>query len=575
MSRPPETGAEALVRALERLGVRHVFGVPGTQNVALFEALRGARLRTIVPTHELAAAFMAGAYYRVSGQPGVLVSIPGPGFAYTLAGLAEARLDSAALVHITGAPPRGPGNQFRLQELKQAAIAGPMVKGLVVVERPEDVDEAVVRAHAAALAGEPGPVMIKLAESAWGPVSERPGRFPDEHTFARAEPAGDPEPVLARLRAARRPVVLAGQGAQGAAEALRTLAETWGAPVVTTGSGRGVIPEDHPLAMGYDNARGAVEGLNELLAAADLVLVLGAKLGHNGSAGFRLRLPAERTVQVDAAPEVLGANYPVAASAVSSVEAFLGRLSGEHLAGGGWTATELASWKSRLSAGPSQPEPRMAGRPAVEFFRELRAVLPRETLLVTDSGLHQVLARRHYDVLAPRGLLAPSDFQAMGFGLPAAIAARLGAPERPVVALVGDGGFAMSGMELATAVRESVDLVAVVCRDGYLGQIRLQQLGDYGRTHGVEVGDLDYEAMAAALGVRYARLEDDVGGPVRGALRGGVWVLDVPVGDSPRILARRIAGAGRRVTRGAVPGWVRSLLKAILRNLLPRKRIER
>jgi acetolactate synthase-1/2/3 large subunit len=572
MSRPPETGAEALVRALERLEVRHVFGLPGTQNVALFEALRGARLRTVVPTHELAAAFMAGAYHRASGRPGILVSIPGPGFAYTLAGLAEARLDSAALVHITGAPPPGPGNHFRLQELKQAAIAGPLVKGLVLVERPEDVGEAVVRAHATALAGEPGPVMVKVADSAWGPLVSGSAQAP----AAEMPPvdAPDPEAVLARLRAARRVVLLAGQGAQGAPGPLVALAERLGAPVVTTASGRGVVPEDHALAMGYDTQRGTLAALNELLAAAELVLVLGCKLGHNGTAGFALRLPSDRTVQVDASSEVLGANYSVAASVAMPVEAFLDLAGREDLAGGGWTEVEVAGWKERLGGLAGSPvEPRIAGRPPAEFFRALRSALPRDAILVTDSGLHQVLARRYCDVLAPRGLLSPSDFQAMGFGLPSAIGAKLAAPERPVVALLGDGGFAMSGLELATAVREGVDLVAIVFRDGYLGQIRFQQLSEYGRSHGTTVASLDYDAFATATGARYARVEDDVGDAVRRASAGGVCLLEVPVGDSAALFARTLKAVAKTSARRVLPRGVHSILRTVWRKLLHGSRL--
>jgi acetolactate synthase-1/2/3 large subunit len=564
------TGAASLVAALERLGVRHAFGLPGTQNVALFEALRDSTVRTIVPTHELAAAFMAGAYHRASGRPGVLVSIPGPGFAYTLPGLAEARLDSAALLHVTGAPPTGPGSRFRLQELEQAAIASPLVKGRVVVARPADMSQAVERAHAAALAGEPGPVMIEVAEAAWGSSDE--GRAEQAATDALSPQgtAADPGPVLDRLRAARRVVVFAGQGAQGASEAVRGLAERLGSPVVTTGSGRGVVPEDHPLAMGYDNARGTVDDVNGLLESADLVLILGAKLGHNGTAGFRLRLPSDRTAQVDAATEVPGANYPVAASATSTVERFLDQVVLSDLQGGGWPAAEVAGWRDRISRAVPRAEPSLGGRSAPDFFRRLRAGVPREAVLATDSGLHQILARRYFDVLSPRGLLIPADFQAMGFGIPAAIGARLAAPDRPVVALVGDGGFAMSGLELATAVREAMDLVVVVCSDGHLGQIRMQQIGEFGRAAGTRLPAMDYAALADAVGARYGTLDHDPAAAIEEALRGGVWLLEVTVGDSLAVVGHRLGGAGRRLGRQVVPGLARSYLRAFLRKLLRR-----
>jgi acetolactate synthase-1/2/3 large subunit len=403
-------------------------------------------------------------------------------------------------------------------------------------------------------------------------VGSEPGRVPEEHTFAAATAVGSLTPVLDRLRGARRVVVLAGQGAQRAAEGVRRLAERLGAPVVTTGSGRGVLAEDHPLAMGYDNARGSVDELNRLLAAADLVLVLGAKLGHNGTAGFRLRLPLDRTVQVDTAAEVLGANYGVVASVAIPVERFLEAASGLELVGGGWPAAEVAGWRERLSARGGKPEPRVGGRSAAEFFRELRAALPRDAVVTTDSGLHQIMTRRHFDVFAPSGLLLPTDFQAMGFGLPAAIAARLANPDRPVVALVGDGGFAMSGLELATAVREGLDLGVVVFNDGYLGQIRMQQIRDFGRASGTGVAGLDYAAFAESVGARYASLDGELGvaAAVRTALSGGVWLLEVTVGESLATTRHRAAGIARRAGRKVVRGRARSFLKALLRKLLRR-----
>src|SRR6185437_11466016 len=151
-----------------------------------------------------------------------------------------------------------------------------------------------------------------------------------------------------------------------------------------------------------------------------------------------------------------------------------------------WTLEGLAPWRARTRAVYSRdPEPTIAGRTPKQFFGELRAALPDDALVVTDSGLHQVLARRYFEVRHAHGLLLPTDLQSMGFALPSAIAAKLAAPSRPVVALVGDGGALMSGLELAVAVREKLSLTVVVFNDGYLNQIRMQQLQDCGRGHGV------------------------------------------------------------------------------------------
>jgi thiamine pyrophosphate-dependent acetolactate synthase large subunit-like protein len=563
-------GAGILCTTLEQLGVRHVFGMPGTQNVALFESLRKSRLRTIVPTHELAASFMAGAYYRVSGRPGVLVTIPGPGFTYALTGLAEARLDSAAVVHIAGAPAEGPGRQFNLQALDQAAIAAPLVKRVIEAPAAGDVRDAVVEAHRVALAGEPGPVLLQIAHDAL--VDHAPF---DVGALATPPPPPEPRPgeldaAVRLLRDARRVVVFAGQGTLRAPDAVRRLVERLSAPVLTTPSARGVVPEDHPLSLGFDAPRGAIARVNDLMAQADVVLVLGCKLGHNGTAGFQLRLPPGRTIQVDTSRDVLGAAYDVALAIEADAGPFLDRL---HAAldatalRSGWAPEEVATWRQEIrAAAPPQPEPRFsqeAATTAEAFFARLRGALPREAILVTDSGQHQVMARRHYQVLAPVGLLFPSDLQSMGFGIPAAIAAKLAAPERPVVAIVGDGGLAMTGLELATAVRERTPITVLVFQDGRLGQIWSQQVADFGRTHGTQALPLDVEALAAATGAEYtpAAWTDRGTLPLdQRAVRLAVVGLDGVTGERTLRRERLVKEGIRRMLGAETVEWLRRRL---------------
>jgi acetolactate synthase-1/2/3 large subunit len=173
--------------------------------------------------------------------------------------------------------------------------------------------------------------------------------------------------------------------------------------------------------------------------------------------------------------------------------------------------------------------------------------------VVTDSGLHQTLARRHLEVLSPRGLIVPSDFQSMGFGLPAAIGAKLAAPDRAVVAVIGDGGFAMSAMELLTAVRERIALTLVVFNDGQLNRIRLQQLAQYGHAAGCEILNPDFEAFANAVGVAYARGDGDVEGMLRTAIqRDSPTLVEVVLGDSAAIRVERARGLARGSARRAL-----------------------
>ncbi len=379
-----------------------------------------------------------------------------------------------------------------------------------------------------------------------------------------------PELATVTLRA-QRPILLLGQGAAGAAADVVRLAERLGAPVVTTPSGRGTVPEDHPLSLAFEYLRGGLAALNETLERADLILALGCKLGHNGSGGFRLRLPEEHLVHVDTDPEALGANYPARMLLNARVEDLVPALLealGSAAPTAAWTAADIASWRDRVAGPSADPEPRVHGvepGTAAAFFGGLRAALPRDAVLVTDSGLHQYLARRHFPVLAPRGLVMPTDFQSMGFGLPAALGAGLAAPERPVVAVIGDGGLIMSAMELLTAVREEIPVVVVVFNDGHLNLIRLQQMRDWGRLSSVELLNPDMEGLADALGVRYRRFEGDFHAAVTEPLTGpGPTLVEVQVGDSPGIRRMARRGAARGVVRRALPRSFLDRLKQLL-----------
>jgi thiamine pyrophosphate-dependent acetolactate synthase large subunit-like protein len=555
-------GAAALVRALVACDVRVVFGLPGTQNFAVYSALKGSPIRAIVPTHELAASFMAGAYGRVRGDVGVLLTIPGPGFAYALPGLAEAWLDSAPLVHITNAAPGGPHRKLLHQAIDQRALARPIVKDIIGVSRVDELDAAVRAARDCARRGEPGPVLVELG------VADAPATAGPRPATPPGDAAREARAIWQRIGAARRPVLLLGQGCAGAAAAAGGFVERTATPFFTSASGRGVIPENSPFCLGFDPLRQAPDSLNACLASADLVVAVGARLAHNGTAGFGIRLPADRLVHVDAAAESLNATYAAALTAQLSAEEFFAMPECALTPRSAWSAEEVAAWRARVGAPLARgAEPSVGGVEPARFFAGLRAALPDEAMLVTDTGLHQGLARRYYESRAVHGLLMPTDLQSMGFGLPAAIAAKLAAPGRPVVAVIGDGGALISGLELATAVRERIAVTVLVFNDGYLNQIRLAQLADTGVGHGVALPAVDFAALAAAVGARYVRADAGdlarLGPIVRGA---AVTLVEVAVGDSAAV--RRDAALAR--TRAAARSVLGPRLTALAKRLLRR-----
>jgi acetolactate synthase-1/2/3 large subunit len=558
MGRAPSTAA-VVCETLQDIGVEHVFGLPGSQNVGLFEALRRSRLRTVVATDELGAAFMANGYARAGGRPGVLLTIPGPGFSYALPGLAEAFLDSTPVLHLAGAPADGPGRAFRLQAIDQEALASPLVKRVFAVERVAELRPRLEEAYALTRSGEPGPVLVQLPHEAVPEPAEAGPAAPLSPPAAAAGPSSQALDQIERaLSGAARVLIYAGQGVRGAERELRWLAERLAALVVTTTSARGALPEDHPQCRSFDFGAPAIPALNGLLGQADVVFALGCKFSHNGAHGFRLEIPAEKLVHVDAGAHVLGANYPgrlqVCADVPSTLRALLARSQGWARTRAGWPEGSLdQAWRRARERLGTVPEPRIVGvRPPTPeaFFQALRQAMPAESCLVTDSGLHQALARRYYDVRAPAGLIVPSDMQSMGFAVPAAIGAKLALPERPVVALVGDGGLAACGLELLTAVRDRIPLTVIVFNDGRLGLIRLQQLGAHARTHGTRVGRTDFAMLAAAVGVRHLRLEGDAEATLRRALNSpGVSLVEVSVRDTPSLHALGARALARRALR--------------------------
>ena len=544
------TVSDAICAALERAGVRHVFGVPGTQTLELWEALRRSQLRTIVTTSELSASFMAAGSARASGRAGALVTIGEPGFTFALSGVVESLLDSVPLVHVASASRRvAPGPSG---ELRQTEVARLVYKAVFEPVTPTDVPGQLEEAIVEATAGEPGPVLVQLTPSLLGapaskgaPATTLQATLPDRKAV---------DQLIDELRAATRPLLLCGTGVSGAAKDVVRLAEALSAPVLTTTSGRGVIPETHPLSVPHDVVGADVKILNELIRACDLVVVLGARLSDNGSRGGALVLAEDSLVRVDSSAEVLGARYPArleivcdAAPLVPAVANELERERGTST----WTASEIAGWKARLEV-PTLPrlaEPRLGGMSARQFFVRLREVVPDEVPLATDSGLHQYLVRAHFPVLAPRTLLIPADFQSMGFGIPTAIGAAI-ATDGPAVAIIGDGGFNISATELLTAVQAKLPLTVVVVVDGQLGLIRAQQLRRTGRTSGVDIPGADLELFAEAVGADYLALPDGDPSPLRETLRRGrVTVVELPAADT---------GAARRAQiRGRVVSAVR------------------
>ncbi len=336
-----------------------------------------------------------------------------------------------------------------------------------------------------------------------------------------------------------------------------------------------MISEDDPRSLYYDYSSGGGDSVNEFIAQCDLVLAVGCKLSHNGSGGFKLRIPKEKLIHVDSSERTLNANYPaqlaVQAEAASFLEALLPTIAGAE-SSNGWPLEAIAQWRGRFleeEACRLKYVPMLAagsGLSCEQFFKALRQALPDDSILVTDSGLHQVLTRRYFKVLAPRGLITPADFQSMGFGVPAAIGAAVTSPKRRVVLIIGDGGMAISGLELLTAIREKLNLTVVVFNDGYLNLIRTQQIDGGLGEFGTSLASPDFALLAESLGIGHYLLGDKPEEAISSSVNApGVNLLEVVLGDSAGFASARIKGKVKRqvrkVVRPALLGWLKNRLR--------------
>ena len=560
-------GAQLICNVLRKLDVSHVFGLPGTQNVLLYEAMRTSGLRSVVASDEGAAAFMAAGYARASGQVGVLTTIPGPGFVYALAGIVEAQHDSVPLLWLT-LRQADTGRAFQLQRIDQAAMAKPVVKQCMLVERADELGNALCEAHAEALAGEPGPVLLEIASAVLEAENIRV-----ESPMPAVAGTLEIRPLTRLLTSSARPVIYAGQGAQGAADEVRGLAERLRAPVLFTSSGRGVLPDTHPLAFVQDFSTGLGRVVPELIDRADTILALGCKFTHNGSGGGRLQLPQHKLVRIDSSADVLSGNYPARLAIQARVEDVLASLAPVDLCRSQWEEDDLMEWRVRLNsenAAPVSHEPVLIGTAMNSiraFFQALAAATGTRAIYTTDAGLHQALTRRYSIVTQPRGLLCPSDFQSMGSGLPAAIGAALARPEARVIACVGDGGLSLSTGELLTAVREGIDLVVVIFNDGKLNLIRRQQVTRFGHESGVGILNPDYGALAKALGCSYFSAAGDLTSLAQEVVgTPGVRLVELRLADAPSFQLHQFRSAVReRIRPLAPPGFWRTIKQIVVR----------
>jgi acetolactate synthase-1/2/3 large subunit len=486
------------VEALARAGVRRFYTVPGESFLEILDAVeQRPELELISTRHESGASFMAEADAKFTGVPAVAMATRGVGASNLAIGVHTAKQDSTPMVVLLGQVETPFLGREAFQEVDLAAFYAQVTKWSATVHRADRLAELVEKGLRIATSGRPGPVMLALPSDLLGEVVPTLPEAPPERLPRSAPDAEEVRVVARRLSEARRPVVIAGEGAGDARQELISFAEAYNTGVYAAFRRQDVFPNEHPLYLGHLTLGTPPETLRAL-QAADLVLVVGSRLDEVTTQSYALPRPDQQVIRVDSDPTELAATVSaelrILADARSALSALVEQAPSQRpvqdWAGAHRAYLDSSTIPASRSHGGIDPS---------QVVSALREVLPEDTVMTNDAGNFSAFLHRYWRYNEARTQLAPAN-GAMGYGVPAAVAAKLAAPERPVVACCGDGGFLMTGQELETAVRYGTPILVVVFRNGMHGTIAMHQAREVGRTAGVEIGEVDLAAYARSLG---------------------------------------------------------------------------
>jgi len=519
MSLEQRTGARLLVDQLLIQGVNQVFCVPGESYLGVLDALHdvGAAIRLIVNRHESASVFMADAYARLTGQPGVAFVTRGPGASNAAIGIHNARQDSTPLIVFVGQVDTGQLGREAFQEIDYRAMFGTVAKAVEQVERADRIPEVVARAFQCAASGRPGPVVVSLPEDVLDAATESADARC--HQPVQAAPS-DIQIAAMRslLRQAQRPLLmLGGPGWTALAQDnLRRFVEANDLPVVCGFRFQDRFDNDHPNYIGE-----AGIGINPKLAQriryADLVIALGLRLGEITTSGYTLLrppVPAQALIHVHAGVEELGRVYQAQLMINSSMPQMASRLATMN-------PIESATWGAHTRSGRADYE-QWQLRPGLyqqrepvldlwQVMQQLRKAVPRDAIIANGAGNFSIWVHRFLRYCAPGTQIAPTS-GCMGYGVPAAIGAKIVAPERTVVCVTGDGDLMMSVQELATAAQYHAGVIFLILNNSMYGTIRLHQERRFpGRISGTGLTNPDFPLLARSFGAHGIRVMDTAG----------------------------------------------------------------
>ena len=549
-------GATALMKALEKEGVKEVFGLPGGANLPMYDELGKSNIRHILVRHEQSAAHMADGFGRVSRKPGVCFATSGPGATNLLTGIATAQADSAPMVAVTGQVPVAMIGKDAFQESDIIGMANPALKYSYQPRTPEEIPTMVKQGFYIAETGRPGPVLLDIPKD----VQQNEGNipFPDEVRVPGYHPWTDPDMqntgrAVELLLSAKKPIILAGGGViiSSAFAELQSIAELLMIPVVTTFKGKGAFPENHPLSLGPIGMHGHAEA-NKLMTEADCVLAIGTRFSDRSVGTFEEFEKNLKIIHMDVDPAEIGKNQTTSVAVVGDVRTSL-RIFGKLLMDKAVRASDDNPWLKHVKETKQYWRENLKIHPgemgAAKILRKLRELLPKESIVTTEVGQHQMWASLFFDAIHPGTFFSSTGLGTMGWGFPAAIGAKTARPDVPVVDIAGDGSFNMTEHSLATAVLEDLPVIVFLINNYSLGMVAQWQRTFYDRRMvGVDLKKCrDYVKLAESYGAQGIRAQsmDELEKAIKDGLNSDVaTVIDIPIDPEEDVLPFVAPGTG-------------------------------
>lgn len=509
-----KSGAWLARFALEQLPISHVFGIPGVHNTELYDELNSSELiEPVLVTHEGCGAFMADAVSRVSDQIGCMLIVPAAGVTHAASGIGEAFLDGIPLLVISGGIRSDSEFGYQLHEMDQHKLLEPITKKTFKVESHQSIIPILYQAYLIAIEGEPGPVFVEIPVNIQldrGEVSEiSPFVKPDSPMEINES---EIDQAIALLEAAKRPGIFVGWGAVDAFEYVEQIATHLAAPVATTLQGVSAFPANHPLHVGFGFGPASVPAAKNAFAKCDCLLAIGTRFGEIATGSYGVNVP-EKLIHIDINPEVFDRNYKASvaiqgdARLVSSVLLKKLLLTVPQNSCVSLQQTIIQD-KLKYRNEWCEHDNLLKVNP-LRFYEHLRQLLDDDATVVVDDGNHTFLTAELMPIHSIRGMISPTDFNCMGYAVPAAIGAKITNRDKQVISIVGDGAFLMTAMELATASALQLGTVNFIFNDGELSQIAQAQMRPYNRTTCAEVASVKLEGIATATGCEYLPLNNN------------------------------------------------------------------